>query len=672
VKQAVLIVDDSLTVRMDLSETFESAGYQVTACDTLQGARSALAGGAFSLVILDVLLPDGDGLSLLREIKQSPERTGPAVILLSTEAEVRDRVRGLEIGADDYIGKPYDSARVLARARQLANVDAPAQIGTAPTLLLIDDSATFRSEFQEVLEGRGYHVVTAETGEEGLRAAVASRPAGVIVDGMLPGGIDGATVIRRLKQDLIFRDTPCLLLTAAEKPGDELRTLEAGADAYIRKDTEIDVILARILALLRPAASTGPAEPSAFSLLGPNKILAVDDSPTYLNELAGELRQEGYDTILASSGKEALDLLKIQIPDCILLDLMMPGLSGQQTCQLIKQNETWRHIPVVILTAVEEAQAMIEGINAGADDYIPKSSAFDVLKARVRAQLRRKQFEEEYRAIQHRLLEKELQTAEAIRALNAALENRVQQRTADLKLANEELESFSYSVSHDLRAPLRAIDGFSKMLLEDFGDHLPAEGQRYLKVIHQNTAHMTALIDDLLALSRLGRTAITKSRVSIGEIVCHAIEDLQPEQRGRAVEFIVGELPCDNVDPLLVRQVFVNLLSNALKYTRPREKARIEIGATTVGSLRDGGMAPGDLPEPQADVYFVRDNGVGFDMKYADRLFGAFQRLHHSEDFEGNGIGLATVQRIVRKHGGRVWVNAAVDRGAVFYFTLGE
>lgn len=671
-KPSVLIVDDSLTVRMDLSETFESAGYQVTACDTLQGARSALARGGFSLVILDILLPDGDGLGLLREIKQTPNQTGPAVILLSTEAEVRDRVRGLEIGADDYIGKPYDSTHVLARARQLTSAGEPVDAGTAPTLLLIDDSATFRGEFTEVLEGRGYHVVTAETGEEGLRAAVATRPAGVIVDGLLPGGIDGATVIRRLKQDLIFRDIPCLLLTAAEKPGDELRTLDAGADAYIRKDTDIDVILARILALLRPAATAGPSEPLVFSLLGPKKILAVDDSPTYLNELASELRQEGYDTILAASGKEALELLTLQAPDCILLDLLMPGLSGRETCQIIKQHETWRHIPVVILTAVEEAQAMIEGINAGADDYIPKSSEFDVLKARVRAQLRRKQFEDEYRAIQHRLLEKELQAAEAIRALNAELENRVQQRTADLKLANDELESFSYSVSHDLRAPLRAIDGFSTMLLEDFGDLLPAEGGRYLKVIRQNIAHMAALIDDLLALSRLGRAPVTKRPVSIAEIVSCAIEDLRPDLKGRTVEFAVGELPCRDADPTLVRQAFVNLISNALKYTRPREKARIEVGATTVGSLRDGEGLPGDLSAPQSCVYYVRDNGVGFNMKYADRLFGAFQRLHRAEDFEGTGIGLATVQRIVRKHGGRIWAKAAVDQGAVFYFTLGD
>ena len=382
---------------MDLTEAFTAGGFTALACSTLAEARAALATRSFSLVILDVLLPDGDGVDLLREIKSAPATARVPVILLSVEAEVSDRVRGLETGADDYIGKPYDSTHVLARARQLAEEAAPPAAQGAPTLLLIDDSATFREEFKVVLEGNGYRVVTAENAEEGLRAAIAARPAGILVDGVLPEGMDGATLIRRLKQDVAFRDTPCVLLTAAETPGDELRTLEAGADAYIHKGTEIELILARVAALLRPGAAASAGESQALGLLGPKKILTVDDSITYLHELASELRKEGYDVILATSGKEALDLLEVQAADCILLDLLMPGMSGQETCRAIKKRPAWRYIPVVILTAVEEAQAMIEGMNAGADDYIPKSGDFEVLKARVRAQLRRKQFEDEYR-----------------------------------------------------------------------------------------------------------------------------------------------------------------------------------------------------------------------------------------------------------------------------------
>jgi len=343
--------------------------------------------------VLDVQLPDGDGVDLLRDLKSTPATAAAPVILLSIEAQVRDRVRGLETGAEDYIGKPYDPTHVLARARQLIG-ETMSPAGQKATLLLIDDSATFRNEFKEMLEGNGYRAMAAENAEEGLRASVAVRPAAIIVDGMLPDGMDGATLIRRLKQDVTFRDTPCVLLTAAQTAGDESRTLDAGADAYIRKGTEIDVILARLTALLRPGATTIAAGSCAFSLLGPKKILTVDDSVTYLHELANELRKEGYDVILATSGQEALDLLQVQSADCILLDLMMEGLSGQETCRLIKRHPAWRYIPVLILTGVQEAHAVIEGINAGADDCIPKSGGFEVLKARVRAQLRRKQFED--------------------------------------------------------------------------------------------------------------------------------------------------------------------------------------------------------------------------------------------------------------------------------------
>jgi signal transduction histidine kinase len=321
---------------------------------------------------------------------------------------------------------------------------------------------------------------------------------------------------------------------------------------------------------------------------------------------------------------------------------------------------------------VEEARAMIEGINAGADDYIPKSGDFEVLKARVRAQLRRKQFEDEYRAIQQKLLEKELQASESIRVMNAELELRVQQRTADLKAANEELESFSYSVSHDLRAPLRAIDGFSKMLLEECGEQLAAEGQRYLTVIRQNTGEMNQLIEGLLALARVGRSDLAKSRFSLCALVRKVIDDLQREREGRDVEFVVHDLPWVEADAVLIRQVLINLVSNALKYTRPRKTSRIEIGARPLGELNGEGSPAADSRFDLATpVYYVRDNGVGFNMKYADKLFGAFQRLHIRTDFEGTGIGLATVQRIIHRHGGRVWAHAEMDQGATFYFTLG-
>lgn len=403
-KPIALIVDDSLTVRMDIGEALEAAGFSTALCADLQSAREALRRERCSLVVLDVVLPDGDGLDFLKELKSGGATKALPVLLLSTEAEIASRLRGIGAGADEYLGKPYDLGQVVARARALVRASVPPGPGANRRILVIDDSPTYRNELKQALAAASYHVHEATTGEEGLSLAARVRPDAVIVDGILPG-MDGRTVVRRLKSDTALRSTPCLLLTAAEEADDELRSLEAGADAYVRKSDDLAVILARLAALLRHArVSTSEAVPS---LLGTKRLLAVDDSPTYLEELGDQLRQEGHDVVLARSGEEALELLAAQRFDCILLDLLMPGLSGHETCRRIKQTPEWRDIPLVMLTAKDDREAMIEGINAGADDYIAKSADFDVLKARLRAQLRRKHFEDENRRIREELVRRE-------------------------------------------------------------------------------------------------------------------------------------------------------------------------------------------------------------------------------------------------------------------------
>jgi light-regulated signal transduction histidine kinase (bacteriophytochrome) len=242
-----------------------------------------------------------------------------------------------------------------------------------------------------------------------------------------------------------------------------------------------------------------------------------------------------------------------------------------------------------------------------------------------------------------------------VRRLNAELEQRVRDRTAQLEESNKELEAFSYSVSHDLRAPLRAIDGFTRILTGDYGPRLDMEGQRICSVIHDNTQKMGQLIDDLLSFSRLGRAEMSLSRIDMETMADSVFHELTtPESRAR-IDFQVGALPPAVVDPTLMRQAWMNLLSNAIKFSSKRQRAVIKVSAQ---------QSQGE------DIYAIQDDGAGFDMQYVGKLFGVFQRLHSSKEFEGTGVGLALVQRVIQRHGGRVWAKGEPDRGATFYFAF--
>ncbi|MGH8319130.1 MAG: sensor histidine kinase [Steroidobacteraceae bacterium] len=361
------------------------------------------------------------------------------------------------------------------------------------------------------------------------------------------------------------------------------------------------------------------------------RLLIVDDEAAQLRALCDTLELEGYAPSGFSSPREALSRLRPDAFDLLLTDLMMPEMNGIELLRAAQGVD--RDLAGIVMTGHGTIDTAVKAMQAGALDYIVKPFRLNQMMPVIS------------RALETRRL----------RRINRELERRVLERTRELEIANRDLEAFSFSVSHDLRAPLRIIEGFCEAFIEDFGWSVPEEGRSLLQRVEDGAHRMSDLIEDLLNFSRVGRSTLEPGRIAMSELVRAVMAELCEQCPARAIEAGVAELPDSWGDPALIRQVLVNLLANAVKFTGSRPVARIEVTSTEL----DG-----------QHVYRIADNGVGFDEAHAHKLFGVFQRLHSQESFPGTGIGLSIVQRIIERHGGHVWAESRLNEGATFHFTL--
>jgi PAS domain S-box-containing protein len=584
-------------------------------------------------------------------------------------------------------------------------------------ILIAEDSPTQGELLKHYLSTRGYSVRLAGDGKQALAAAIKNKPAMLITDVVMPE-MDGYTLCREIKSSEALKDIPVVLLTSLSRPQDILRGLECGADSFIRKPYDDKYLVTRVEYILanRELRKTDRLQIGVQLQFGGQAHFITAEKQQILDLLISTYEgavqiNEELETKQRELARERdlLHTLMDNVPDFIsfkdtagrfttinralagalgisrpedalgdtdfdhfteafaqqtLADEQDVLRTGQPLVGKVEEVRLRNRLPVWISTTkmvVRDLDETIIGTFGVSRDITESKHAEQELQLakenlESRVAERTSELAHANEQLQIELAERK-RAEEQVRKLNEDLERRVTERTVQLVATNKELDAFSYSVSHDLRTPLRHISGFTRTLVAKHSSQLGQEAQELLKLIQDGSQKMDLMIDDLLNLARLDRREAVSKMTQLNSLVEDVLKDLKSEIGGRKIEWHIGSLPAVNCDPGLLQQAFANLLSNAVKYTRRREHAVIEVDQITI----DGEA-----------VIYVRDNGAGFDSKYAGKLFGAFQRLHTAEEFEGTGVGLATVQRIIRKHGGRIWAEAECEKGATFYFTLSE